>query len=81
MVEITVDGDVILVVGPEKVKLRVHSLFLMEAAKPFSAMFGLDWKEGHNMLGRYGLVEVLLLEDNATVVLSDRSPTVTVRPQ
>jgi hypothetical protein len=74
-------GDVILVVGPEKVKLRVHSLFLKAASKPFSAMFGPDWKEGHNMLGRDGPVEVPLPEDNATVVLSDRSPPVTVRYQ
>jgi hypothetical protein len=38
IVEIAADGDVILVVGPEKVKLCVHSLFLKAASKPFSAM-------------------------------------------
>jgi hypothetical protein len=68
IVKIAADGDVILVVGPEKVKLRVHSLFLKVASKPFSAMFGPDWKEGHNMLGLDGPVEVPLPEDNATAL-------------
>jgi hypothetical protein len=68
IVEIAADGDVILVVGPEKVKLRVHSLFLKAASKPFSAMFGPDWKEGHNMLGRDGPVEVPLPDDNAAAL-------------
>jgi hypothetical protein len=65
VIEIATDGDVILVVGPEKVKLRVHSLFLKAASKPFSAMFGPDWKEGYNMLDRDGPVELPLPEDNA----------------
>jgi hypothetical protein len=68
IVEIAAGGDVILVVGPEEVKLRVHSLFLKTASKPFSAMFGPDWKEGHNMLGRDGPVELLLPEDNAAAL-------------
>jgi hypothetical protein len=65
VVKIAVDGDVILVVRPEKVKLRVHSLFLKAASKPFFAMFGPDWKEGHNMLDQDGPVELQLPEDNA----------------
>jgi BTB/POZ domain len=65
IVEIAADGDVILVVGPEKVKLRVHSLFLKVASKPFSVMFGPDWKEGHNMLRP---VEVPLPDDNAAAL-------------
>ncbi|KUJ21312.1 uncharacterized protein LY89DRAFT_577242 [Mollisia scopiformis] len=68
VVKIAADGDVILVVGPEKVKLRVHSLFLKAASKPFSVMFGPDWKEGHNMLGRDGPVELPLPEDNAAAL-------------
>ena len=51
IVEIVANGDVILVVGPEKLKLRAHSLFLKEASRPFSAMFGPDWKEGRSLLG------------------------------
>jgi hypothetical protein len=66
--QIAADGDVILVVGPEKVRLRVHSLFLKEASKPFSAMLGPDWKEGQDMLGRDGPVELALPEDNATAL-------------
>ncbi|KAI1666413.1 BTB/POZ domain protein [Pyrenophora tritici-repentis] len=46
LVNIVPDGDSILVVGPDMVKLRVHFLFLREASKPFSAMFALKWKEG-----------------------------------
>jgi hypothetical protein len=65
VIKIVADGDVILVVGPEKVKLRVVSLFLKVASKPFSAMLGPDWKEGHDMLGQDGPVELLLPEDNA----------------
>jgi hypothetical protein len=67
-VQIAADGDVILVVGPEMVKLRVHSLFLKAASKPFSAMFGPDWKEGDNMLERDGPVELPLPEDNAAAM-------------
>jgi hypothetical protein len=68
-------------IGYETCCFELNSLFLKAASKPFSAMFGPDWKEGHNMLGRDGPVEVPLPEDNATVVLSDRSLSVTVRPQ
>lgn len=67
-IEIAADGDVILVVGPEMVKLRVHSLFLKAVSKPFSTMFEPDWKEGDNMLGRDGPVELLLPEDNAAAM-------------
>jgi len=68
IVEIVADGDVILVVGPEKVKLRVHSLFLMAASRPFTAMLGPEWKEGHDMLGRDGPAEVPLPDDNAAAL-------------
>ena len=69
IVEIAAGGDVILVVGPEKVKLRVQSLFLKAASKPFSVMLGPDWKEGHNMLSPDGLVEVQLPADNSTALM------------
>lgn len=67
-VKIAADGDVILVVGPKAMKLRVHSLFLKAASKPFSAMFGPDWKEGDEMTGRDGPVELPLPEDNAAAM-------------
>jgi hypothetical protein len=68
IVEIAADGNVILVVGPEKMKLRVHSLFLQAVSRPFSAMFGPDWKEGHNMLGRDVPVELPLPKDDAVAM-------------
>ena len=68
VVEIIADGDVILIVGPEKMKLRVHSLFLKAVSRPFSAMFGPDWKEGHSLFGRDGPVELPLPEDNAAAL-------------
>lgn len=44
--EIAVNGDLILVVGPDGTRLRVNALFLRAASKPFAAMLGPDWKEG-----------------------------------
>ena len=67
-VEIIADGDVILIVGPEKVKLRVHSLFLKTASTFFSAMLSPDWNEGHNPSGGDTPVERSLPEDNAAAL-------------
>lgn len=39
-------GDLILVVGDERLKIRVNSLFLKAASKPFAAMLGSHFKEG-----------------------------------
>lgn len=64
LVDIAADGDVILVVGPEKIRLRVHSLNLKATSKPFSAMLGPIWKEGRDLL-QDGSVELPLPEDNA----------------
>ena len=68
IVEIVADGDVILVVGLEKLKLRAHSLFLKTASRPFSAMFGPDWKEGRSLFGRDGPVELPLPEENGAAL-------------
>ncbi|KAF5611564.1 uncharacterized protein FTJAE_14171 [Fusarium tjaetaba] len=68
IVEIVPDGDVILVVGPDKAKLRVKSMFLMVASKPFSVMLGPYWKEGHDMRCHDGPFELSLPEDNATAM-------------
>lgn len=65
LVKIAADGDVILGVRLEEVKLRVHSLFLKTASKPFSAMLRPDQKQGHTMLDQDGPVELPLTEDNA----------------
>ncbi len=68
ILEIAADGDIILVVGSDEVKLRVHSIFLKAASTPFSAMLGPNWKEGHDMLSLDGPVELLLPEGNATAL-------------
>lgn len=57
-------GDVILVIGPEEQKLRVRSLYLKETSKPFSALFGPNWKEGSTMREADGLAELPLPEDD-----------------
>ena len=68
VIEISPDGDLILIVGPEEAKLRVHSMFLTLVSKPFSAMLGPDWKEGHDLLDSNKPAEILLPEDNAAAL-------------
>jgi len=62
--DIAPDGDVILVVGPQMVRLRVHSLFLRSSSKVFKAMFGPNWSEGQR-LSKESPGEVCLEEDDA----------------
>jgi len=50
--DIAQDGDVILIVGDEKVRLRVYSQYLGSASDIFSAMFGPDWSEGQKLFQR-----------------------------
>lgn len=66
--EIAPDGDLMLIVGPEEAKLHVHSMLLRAVSKPFSAMLGPDWKEGHGLLVCDGPAEILLPEDNAAAM-------------
>ncbi|TGO43983.1 hypothetical protein BCON_0678g00010 [Botryotinia convoluta] len=49
-------------------RLRVQSLFLEAASKPFPAMFGPDWKEEHDILDLDGPGELSLPEDNASAL-------------
>jgi hypothetical protein len=65
-VDMAPDGDCVLVVGPDMVKFRVHSLFLRTASKPFSAMFTPEWKEGDALRRQSRPPEILLPEDDAT---------------
>ena len=62
--DIATDGDVILVVGPERRKLRVHSLILKNVSTVFNAMFGPHFKEGQGLGGAYPK-EIPLPEDSA----------------
>ncbi|KAK0725085.1 btb/poz-like protein [Lasiosphaeris hirsuta] len=65
--DISPDGDVILVVGPQSARLRVHSRCLSSASKVFGAMFGPIWSEGRG-LSQESPKEVRLEEDDATAL-------------
>lgn len=65
--DIAPDGDVVLIVGPEKARLRVYSQCLRAASKVFNAMFGPDWSEGQG-LSTCVPKEVALDEDNASAL-------------
>lgn len=67
IVNIAADGDVILVVGPEKIRFCVYLLILKAALKLFSAMLGSNGKEGCD-LHKNGFVDLLLPEDNVMVM-------------
>ena len=43
VINVAAAGDVILIVGPERLKLRVQSLVLKSVSKPFSAMLSQRW--------------------------------------
>ncbi|WZH50277.1 uncharacterized protein QYS62_011521 [Fusarium acuminatum] len=68
VVKIAPDGDLILMVGPEETKLRVRSILLMAASKPFSVMLGPDWKEGHDKRDHDGPFELSLPDDNGAAL-------------
>lgn len=68
IVEMAVNGDLILVVGPDETRLRVNALFLQAASKPFAAMLGPDWKEGQSLIDRGSRAEIFLPEDNAAAL-------------
>jgi hypothetical protein len=62
--DVSPDGDVVLVVGPRKVRLRIQSQCLRCASKVFSAMFRPHWNEGQG-LSKESPQEVPLVEDDA----------------
>src|SRR5262249_24550771 len=62
--DISPDGDVVLVVGPQNVRLRIHSQCLQCASNVFGAMFGPHWSEGQG-LSKESPREVPLVEDDA----------------
>ena len=49
-VDIAPDGDIMLVVGPAKQHIRVHSLLLKLVSNPFSVLLGPNFKEGQELL-------------------------------
>jgi hypothetical protein len=62
------DGDVILIIGVEKLRLRVDSQSLRSASKVFSAMFGPDWREGKRTSAE-NLTDIELPEDDTNAML------------
>lgn len=62
--DFAIDGDLILIVGPEKARLRVHSKCLRVASDVFDAMFGENWSEGQG-LSTQAPKEIVLDDDNA----------------
>lgn len=62
--DIALNGDLILVIGKQKVALRTHSQCLICASKVFSAMLGPNWSEGEN-LSKESPKEIPLIEDDA----------------
>lgn len=68
VVDIAPAGDIILVVGPEQLKLRVQSLFLKTASKLRCAILGSNWKEGDDTPVAAFPVEILLPEEDATAL-------------
>ncbi|OIW22505.1 hypothetical protein CONLIGDRAFT_638285 [Coniochaeta ligniaria NRRL 30616] len=65
--DIAPDGDLILVVGPEKSQLKVYSQCLRAASSVFNAMFGADWSEGKG-LSSQSPCEIPLEEDDASAL-------------
>ena len=64
VLDISPDGDVVLVVGPRNVRLRIQSQVLWCASKVFGAIFGPTWSEGQG-LSKESPREVRLVEDDA----------------
>ncbi|OCL09897.1 hypothetical protein AOQ84DRAFT_375415 [Glonium stellatum] len=62
--DIATDGDIILVVGLELRRLRVHALILKNASKVFNAMFGPHFREGQGLGGACSK-EIPLPDDDA----------------
>ena len=68
IIDIAADGDLILVVGPEKMSLHVHSLFLKSSSKFFAALLGPNWKEGQKTIGQDGPTKVQLPEGDSAAL-------------
>ncbi|KAF4411352.1 hypothetical protein K4K60_005188 [Colletotrichum sp. SAR11_57] len=68
IIDVAADGDIIVIVGPDKRKFRVHSIMLKSASKVFNAMLGPNFAEGRQLRNDslHGEnTEIKLPEDNA----------------
>ncbi|KAJ4174381.1 hypothetical protein NW754_004798 [Fusarium falciforme] len=59
------NGDVILVVGPHKIKIQLSSHLLSSTSPVFAAMLGPNFREGALLRESEGPVEIALPADNA----------------
>jgi hypothetical protein len=64
LTDICPDGDVVLIIGADGIRLRVSSQYLISASKIFASMFGPHWLEGQS-LSKHSPTDILLPEDNA----------------
>ena len=67
VVEIAKDGNVILLVGPDKKQLQVCSSVLSNASKYFKNMFGPHFSEGQDLRAD-GLKEVSMPDDDSNAL-------------
>lgn len=68
VVNIASTGDMILVVGPERLKLRVHSFFLKAASKMLSSILEPSRNEPLSTLVAGVSMEILMPGENATAL-------------
>ena len=66
IIDLAPDGDIVLVVGPEQARIRVHSLLLKLVSRPFAVMLGPNFKEGQELLAssKRGPIEIKLPDDD-----------------
>ncbi|KAJ0325996.1 hypothetical protein Brms1b_000213 [Colletotrichum noveboracense] len=67
IIDVAADGDIIMIVGPDKRKFRVHSVMLKSASKVFKAMLSPNFAEGRRLRnnGHHGdITKIELPEDN-----------------
>ncbi|GIZ45852.1 hypothetical protein CKM354_000900200 [Cercospora kikuchii] len=62
--DVAPDGDVILVVGADKVKMRVSSVLLAKASPVFKTMFGPHFHDGQQPRGASNPIEIPLPDDS-----------------
>jgi hypothetical protein len=65
--EIAANGDIILIVGPDKKRIQVHSFYLKDASEYFKAMFGPHFSEGQDLVGS-SPKEIPMLDDSANAL-------------
>lgn len=69
VVNIAPDGDVILVVGEDRKRLRINSSALTFTSPVFNALFGPHFREGQQARSSTSPVEIALPEDNSAAMM------------